>query len=850
MDEQETQTSDADVSADAEAGVGYIKIERSVIRSAFSNPHAFRASLLDRACFDDADSKVAWGVICGVRDTVGIGEPCSMGTVLSALMVAYDDKGRWDLWRNNVIMAEPPPDHRYVLKNFAPKLYQRRQMRLWKGRAEALVPRVESEAEDQAEVYKDWTRRAKEVIDADLKDAPNTCTKELLRGWNPDPDSGGLIIPVGIPQIDNRIGGGCGPGDIVMIGGGTGDGKCLQVGTSVLMYDGSLSAVENVVVGDLLMGPDNEPRRVLRTNRGRSEMFEIRPVQGDSFFCNEDHILTLVGTGRPARNRKERHEERGCVRHGGVVVDVSVREWMTWSKRRKHVFKLMRSPSVDFGGDGVELPIDPYFLGVIIGDGGLTAGSVIITKPDSEICDEIHAQALRLGLRVTEFTNSTGCPHYRLARVDPAKRNVLVAKLETLGLMGTGAGEKFIPAQYKVASRADRLAMLAGLMDTDGAKNKSAYDWISKSKQLAEDVVFVARSLGMAAYVSPCEKGCQTGAVGTYYRVGISGDAVADIPIRIERKRPYARTFDHKKDVLRTGFSVIPTGEDDDYYGFTLDGDGRFLLGDFTVTHNSYSSYSVMDARALNGTRTVYLSCEDPDDLIRCRIISRFTDPPLSAARIREKRPEDMANVEEAKRLHDLRYGELVYAVSCRRPTLSRVINLIRTHRFIYGCDVFILDYVQAIRHDDPEVINKTQIVSEALDALKAVADECGMVGIILSQYVRDDYKDGKEPDMYSFKYSGDAENIAEAAVLYWRDPPGTQPRLLHCKIAKLKWAQVDADSMRYIVARDSITGHHAGWHVDDTPPGGDEDSNRGQQPRRRNGQGQGQGGRGGGQGR
>lgn len=835
MSEQEDQVDEAEVSPppDEESpdtgGINYAEAESAVIRSAFADPHAFRASLLDSSCFDDAYNRSAWDAIVSIRDTVAIGESCSSGTLHSALMMARDDKYVWDLWINR-FMSLPKPDPRYVLKEYAPVLYQRRQMRLWKGRVDVLSPRVGAVTEDQKEVYKEFGRRAKEITDATLKDGPNSCTKGLVNGWNPDPDSGGIIIPTGITQIDSRIGGGCGPGDVVMIGGGTGDGKCERKGTILLSYDGTLKEVEKFVVGDLLMGPDGKPRRVLRTNNGRGEMFEIRPVRGGSFFCNEDHVLTLVGTGRPAHNRAERHEEVGCTRHGGKVVDVSVREWMTWSKKRKHMFKLMRPPAVEFGGEKAELPIDPYFLGVIIGDGSLTANSVIITKPDREIRDEVHNQATRLGMRVTEWTGSTGCPNYRMARVDPGQRNALIVQLEHLGLMGTGAGEKFIPAQYKVASRADRLAILAGLMDTDGAMNKSAYDWISKSKQLAEDVTFVARSLGMAAYVSPCEKGCQTGAVGTYYRVGISGDAVADIPIRIKRKRPWKRA--QKKDVLRVGFTIIPTGEEDDYYGFTLDGDGRYLHGDFTVTHNSYSAYSIMDSRAALRRRTLYLSCEDPDDLIRCRIISRFCDPPLPSARIREKRREDVDNVEEAKRLHAIQHDEFVYAVACRRATLSRIVDLIRTHRFIYGCDVFIVDYIQAIRSDDPEVINKTQVVGEALDALKTVADECGMVGIILSQYVRDDYKDGKEPDMYSFKYSGDAENIAEAAVLYWRDPPGTQPRLLHCKIAKLKWAQVDADTMRYTVARDSITGHHAGWHVDDTPPGGDEedrDRGRGQ---------------------
>jgi cell division control protein 6 len=124
---------------------------------------------------------------------------------------------------------------------------------------------------------------------------------------------------------------------------------------------------------------------------------------------------------------------------------------------------------------------------------------------------------------------------------------------------------------------------LAGLLDTDGSLDKGYFDFITKSKQLAEDVAFVSRSLGFYAFVREKHNHDQFGHEGLYYRVGISGD-ISKIPTRISRKQAPARQ--QKKSVLRTGFTLKPRGEEE-YFGFRVDSDQRYLLEDFTITHNS-----------------------------------------------------------------------------------------------------------------------------------------------------------------------------------------------------------------------------------------------------------------------
>jgi len=144
---------------------------------------------------------------------------------------------------------------------------------------------------------------------------------------------------------------------------------------------------------------------------------------------------------------------------------------------------------------------------------------------------------------------------------------------------------KHIPIEYKANSREVRLQLLAGLMDSEGYSNGAGYEIAKKNKVLAEDIAFLARSLGFHVSLKKCVKGIKpAGFDGEYYRLCISGNC-AIIPVRTASKR--VREQKNNKNVLRSRIKSIKSVGIDDYYGFTLDGDHLYLLGDFTVTHNS-----------------------------------------------------------------------------------------------------------------------------------------------------------------------------------------------------------------------------------------------------------------------
>ena len=392
---------------------------------------------------------------------------------------------------------------------------------------------------------------------------------------------------MGIVSVRGNVKAGCdlSIGEKTLIVGPNG---CHRKGQPILMADGAIKAVEDVVVGDKLAAPDGEHRTVLQLCRGSAPMFTVKPIKGDSFVVNGDHILTLVACADIDRGTRE-----------GATVDVTVNEWLTWPEWKKNLWKLFRSAAVFTSEEGWVNPagkLPVYFLGALLGDGGLQS-SVCIHKPDREIEDAASVTAIMYGLRTMPIVQRGQVTGWRLSGARGAGENPLTADLKILGLWGCTAGEKFVPDYYKKGPMHVRLDLLSGLLDTDGSLNKGSttFDYISKSKQLAEDVVFLARSVGLSAYMKPKKCRAQTGAEGIYWRVCIGGQTWI-VPTRIPRKQAKAWpevTSGRRggyKDGLRTGLSIEPTGTVEDFYGFTLDGDGRFLLGDFTVTHNSGKS--------------------------------------------------------------------------------------------------------------------------------------------------------------------------------------------------------------------------------------------------------------------
>ena len=319
--------------------------------------------------------------------------------------------------------------------------------------------------------------------------------------------------------------------------GPPGNGKCLGKGTPVMLCTGHVVKVEEIKVGDKLMGPDSKPRTVLSLANGKETMYQVTPVKGDPYVVNESHILSLKMNGNVGKHKI------------GDVVNISVADYLSMQNNFKYRAKGWRSP-INFPSS--EVPLDPYFLGLWLGDG--TRSNTHITTSDKEIVESIYQEAHKLGLVISNIVPKGQAKTYAITTGQKGCKNVLLDILRNNDLLNN----KHIPDVYKHNSREIRLALLAGLMDTDGAWNYGGFDYVSVSEKLADDVVYLSRSLGFAAYKAPCKKTCKNSTrdknfVGIYYRVIISGD-LSVVPVKLSRKKCAPRR--QVKNVLHTGITV------------------------------------------------------------------------------------------------------------------------------------------------------------------------------------------------------------------------------------------------------------------------------------------------------
>lgn len=366
------------------------------------------------------------------------------------------------------------------------------------------------------------------------------------------------------------------PYNEVLISAAAGSGKCLAKNTPILMYDGTIKMVQDVKVGDKLMGPDSKPRNVLSTCKGEEDMYEIQPKRGgENWTCNASHILSLKCSYS--------HNKRGGKYIKDNVFNIPVKEYINKSKNFKKIAKLY-SATVDFPNPQ-SLEIDPYIYGLWIGDG--TTLYPQLTSIDKPIIDAWcnYAKELDLNIRIYKPKHTRACQYnYTSSGTNHYRQNLFYDIIKE----STISGHKRILHKYKTASRIDRWKLLAGIIDTDGYKKPNSNTWeiTTKYKDLAEDYAFIARSLGCRVSVKKKQNCKLNGKIHDAWRVIIGGD-LRECPIKLERKKANKEFRDG--DPLKTSFKVIPKGKGD-YYGFTIDSDHLFMLGDFSVTHNTVTS--------------------------------------------------------------------------------------------------------------------------------------------------------------------------------------------------------------------------------------------------------------------
>ena len=550
-------------------------------------------------------------------------------------------------------------------------------------------------------------------------------------------------VPTGFAELDDLLGG-FQRSDLIIIAARPAMGKCLGKGTKVLMFDGSIKKVEDVKVGDLLMGNDSKPRKVLSIARGKEMMYWVRQNHGIDYRVNESHILSLKRSRNQGKYVK------------GEVLNIELSEYLSKSDKWKSNYKGYKT-SVEFKHK--KTPIDPYFLGLWLGD-GKSDGSRIYTQ-DKEVVDYIYSYAKELGATVTVLKDKEKCPAYIITngKSQVARNSSLQAKLRNLGLLNN----KHIPQIYLVNDKKTRLSLLAGLIDSDGFINHNfggTIEITTKYEILANQIKFLCDTLGYRTSLkSKKAKISSSGFESTVWRVRFNGN-VDEIPTRIKRKK--AKKWIANRDWQVNGIKV-EKDKVDDYYGFVLDGNHLFLLEDCTVTHNTAFAMSAARNAAMEYNVPIgVFSLEMATNQLVTRLISAESRINAHSLRTGKFKAEDGAKV--SRIIHKLMKAP-IYIDDTPGISILELRAKARRLKNEKKIGLLIVDYLQLV-NPSFNLDSREREISTISRSLKALAKELNIPVVALSQLNRQvESRSDKRPQLSDLRESGSIEQDADVVI-------------------------------------------------------------------------------------
>ena len=426
--------------------------------------------------------------------------------------------------------------------------------------------------------------------------------------------------------------------------GPSGVGKCLYPETAVVMFDGIIKLAKQIKPYDLLMGDDNTSRKVLSVIKGKDMMYKIIQGKGDDYIVNSHHIISLKLSSafrkkwlEKERRYKliwfERHQlkqlsctvrkknrrinknnfktkesaysficnfkkmliDKNIANKKGDICDINVMDYIKKQYDWKESYKGFKCNRITCW-EKKNVDLDPYLLGYWLGDGSKNQAQ--ITTDDFEIVDYFKEKSKDYNLNWKQLKNTEkykGEMHYNMTTgncIDNKwednnnSKNYFYQALKKYDLLNN----KHVPDDYKINDVETRLQLIAGFMDADGSLNESNNFEFSQKEdghtRLFNDIVFIGRSLGFIVSIGKKKK-----IKGKFYhRANLYGNGIEEIPTKICRK--ISKEYGHYKDpnIYEIKIQKLEYGN---YCGFEIDGNKRFLLGDFTVTHNTSSILSI-----------------------------------------------------------------------------------------------------------------------------------------------------------------------------------------------------------------------------------------------------------------
>lgn len=327
--------------------------------------------------------------------------------------------------------------------------------------------------------------------------------------------------------------------------------------------------------GNAVIGADGKPTEIVGYYpRGLQPLYRVTFSDGSAVVCDADHLWNVKSYNDVAREKPWRTMN---------TRDIAATQLKYGTHGQSRTWQIPLVKPVQFAEKPV--PIHPYLLGVLLGDGALSAGSVSWSKPDAEVAERV-ASVIPAGITLNRIDNGQ-CPKWSLT-TPRGYANPITDALRLLGLMGLRSPEKFVPESYMHGSSCQRVDLLQGLMDTDGYSGETP-EFSSASKQLADAVVELVQSLGgtanLAVKEEPTYKHNDETRIGLpSYRVTMSLPPGLN-PFSLPRKADAFHT--PSRGVGRWIDSIEPHGSGETICIRVAAADGLFVIDRYIVTHNS-----------------------------------------------------------------------------------------------------------------------------------------------------------------------------------------------------------------------------------------------------------------------
>ena len=416
----------------------------------------------------------------------------------------------------------------------------------------------------------------------------------------------------------------------IFFGGSRGGGKALSVDSLCLTPFG-FRRMGDIEPGDTICDAHGSTQRVIyKYPQGVQDLYRVKFIDGSSVLCTLDHLWTVKKTC--SKRKKRKYAEAGqnpCDFDWQVMTFGMIKDFFdakesapeTAGIKKQNLLVPLADPVCFTKSYKTDMrPIDPYTLGVLIGDGSFTQRSASFTTDDPEIVSEIS--------RFYEVNKHKSHLAYGISGGN------VVRDLERLGLLGKRSEEKFIPESYKHSPVDTRISMIQGLFDTDGtADDRGHVSFCTTSKQLALDVQWIIRSLGGKATITESPTGYRK-ENGDYVNCLMSYDVYVNTKFnrrlfRLERKKQRCReSFNGGASELNRriiGYEYAGKGEA--VCILVSNPDGLFVTDDFIVTHNSHCCrFKIMQHAQMYGenARMIFMrrSLRELDQFIdKCKVM-------------------------------------------------------------------------------------------------------------------------------------------------------------------------------------------------------------------------------------